>query len=426
MHVLKRFSNQTFSSFNIPNFKLYFTGQVISTSGTWMQNVAQGLLVLKLTGSGTALGFLVALQFLPLLLFGTYGGVLADRFSKRKIFLITQSIMCVIALLHAAFVFFNFTQVWMIYILALAMGLITAIENPTKHTFIFEMVGKDQIKNAVALNSVMVNLARVIGPAITGILVPVAGLSICFLINAFSYIAVLIVLMKINVRELHTAEKLTKIKGQLVKGLRYVNNNPSLKHILLMMLIIGTFTYEFPVILPLFAEFTFQNPSTGYAILMTAMGVGAVIGGLFSASRKKTSMRTLILIAFLFGITMLILSLAPSIWIAAVIMIIVGFFSINFNTLTNAMLQLRSAPEMRGRVMSLWSIAFLGTTPIGGPIIGWIGEHYGSRWGIAAGGIAAVIAAIVVYFFVKKDKQHTISPKITLERSIAERNVDLR
>lgn len=314
----------------------------------------------------------------------------------------------------------------MVYILALMMGLVTAVENPTKQTFIFEMVGKDQIKNAISLNSVMVNLARVIGPAITAVLVPIAGLAVCFLINAFSYIAVLFVLMKINPKELHTGIKLTHMKGQLSKGLKYVKENHSLKNILIMMVIIGTFTYEFPVILPLFAEFTFKDPAIGYAALMTAMGIGAVIGGLFAAGRKKTSMRSLIGIAFLFGVTMLILAIMPTIWMAAIVMIVIGFFSINFNTVTNSMLQLKSAPEMRGRVMSLWSISFLGTTPIGGPIIGYIGEHYGPRWGIAVGGIAAIIAATIVYFLRKKDTEQIITNKITPEQSIAQRGVDLR
>lgn len=421
MQFFKNVSSQTFSSFKIPNFRRYFTGQVISTSGTWMQNIAQGLLILQLTGSGTALGFLVALQFLPLLLFGTYGGVIADRFSKRKIFLITQAFMCVIALLHAGFVFFGFTQVWMVYVLALMMGLITAIENPTKQTFIFEMVGKDQIRNAISLNSVMVNLARVIGPAIAGILIPIVGLAACFFLNALSYIAVLFVLLKINSKELHTGTKLTKMKGQLSKGLQYVNANPGLKNILLMMLIVGTFTYEFPVILPLFAQFTFNNPVTGYASMMTAMGVGAVLGGLFSASRKKTSMRGLIFISIFFGCAMLLTAVMPTLFFAVMTMIAVGFFSINFNSVTNSMLQIKSAPEMRGRVMSLWSVAFLGTTPIGGPIIGYIGEHYGPRWGIAIGGLAALLAAALVYFLRKRGEEKPLAVKFPEEPKVEER-----
>lgn len=426
MQFVKRLTRSTFSSFQQPNFRLYFTGQVISVSGTWMQNIAQGLLILQLTGSGTALGFLIALQFLPLLLFGSFGGVIADRFSKRKIFLIGQVIMAIIALLHTGFVMFGFTQVWIIYILALMMGFVTAVENPTKQTFIFEMVGKEHIKNAISLNSVMVNLARVIGPAMTAVIVPTAGLAACFLLNALSYLAVIFVLLKINTKELQTGMKLTKMKGQLSKGLQYVSGTPPLRNILIMMVILGTFTYEFPVILPLLAEFTFNNPSTGYAYLMTAMGLGAVLGGLYSANRKKMSLKSLIQIALLFGVFMLITAITPNLFLASVSMVVVGFLSINFNTSTNAMLQIKSDPEMRGRVMSLWSIAFLGTTPIGGPIIGWIGETFGARWGLAAGGFAAIFAAALVYFLIKRDEEHVVTIEPAPEQVYADRNTQLK
>lgn len=391
-----------------------------------MQNVAQGLLILNLTGSGTALGFLVALQFLPLLLFGSFTGVIADRFSKRRIFFITQSIFVVLALLHGLFVILNLREVWMVYVLGLCLGLFTALDNPTKQSFIFELVGKDQIKNAISLNSVMVNLAKVIGPAIAAILVSTTGLAVCFFLNALSFIAVLFVLARINPKELHTGARLTKVKGELTKGFTYATRTPVIRNILLLMLIIGTFTFEFQVILPLFAKFTFNDASTGYAYLMTAMGVGAVIGGLYAASRKKTSMRSLILIAFIFGCCMLIAAITPNLFLAEIVMLAVGFISINFNTATNSMLQIKSAPEMRGRVMSLWSMAFLGTTPIGGPIIGFIGEHYGPRWGLVVGGLAAIIASILVYFLRKKDKEQPILKIIALEDTIAERNVSLR
>lgn len=426
MQAVLSIGRRTFSSFQIPNFKKYFIGQTISTSGTWMQNIAQGLLILKLTGSGTALGFLVALQFLPLLFFGTFAGVIADRYSKRRIFFITQSIFMVIAVLHGLFVVLDLREVWMVYALALCLGLVTAIDNPTKQSFIFELVGKDQIKNAISLNSVMVNTAKVIGPAIAAIIVPLLGLALCFFLNAFSFLSVLFVLWTINPKELHRGERITKVKGELKKGLVYAANTPDIRNILLMMLIIGTFTFEHQVILPLFAEFTFQNPATGYAVLMTAMGIGAVAGGLYSASRRKISMRSLIIIAFLFGCFTLIVSVMPSLFLAGLIMTAVGFFAINFNALSNSMLQIISQPQMRGRVISLWSIAFLGTTPIGGPIIGYIGEHYGARWGLAVGGLAAMFAAAFVYFLRKQDRERTIPTKTELEQALAERTIGLR
>jgi MFS family permease len=419
MQSIKAVSAHTFSSFQIPNFRKYFLGQVISTSGTWMQNVAQGLLILQLTGSGTALGILVALQFLPLLFFGSFAGVIADRFSKRKIFSITQSIFVLLAILHGLFVVLGLREVWMVYTLGLCLGLVTAIDNPTKQSFIFELVGKDQIKNAISLNSVMVNTAKVIGPAITAILVPLVGLAWCFFLNAVSFIAVLFVLYKIDASKLHTVTRLTQVKGELTKGLRYAVKTPTIRNVLLMMVIIGTFTFEYQVILPLFAEFTFHEPSTGYAILMTAMGVGAVAGGLYSASRRKTSMKSLIVIAFLFGCIMLLASVTPNLLVASIVMIPLGFFSINFNTLSNSMLQIHSKAEMRGRILSLWSIAFLGTTPIGGPIIGYIGEHFGARWGLTVGGIAAIMAGVVVYFLRKKEDKEKIVPTPTSPQQIS-------
>jgi MFS family permease len=418
MKSFKKFGSQTFSSLQLPNFRNYFVGQTISTSGTWMQNIAQGLLILKLTGSGTALGFLIALQFLPLLLFGSFSGLIIDRYSKRWILLVTQTLFAIIAFLHGLFAFYNLQQLWMIYALALCLGIIVAIDNPTKQTFIFEMVGKDKIKNAISLNSVMVNLSRIIGPALAAVLVSTVGLAWCFFLNAFSFIAVLFVLMRIDPKKLHTGKGLTKVKGELTKVFRYIQATPSIRTILILMFILGTFTYEYQVILPLFAEFTFGNPKTGYAILMTAMGVGAVIGGLVSARRKKVSLQSLLLIVVLFGSIMLLTSLAPNIFFAAAGMMVVGFFSINFNTTTNAMLQIVSSPEMRGRVMSIWSIAFLGTTPIGGPIIGWIGEHFGPRWGLATGGLAALLAACLVALIVKHDKQK----KILSDNEIFEEN----
>jgi MFS family permease len=403
MKELESFRQRTFSSLSVPNYKKYFIGQIISSSGTWMQNIAQGLLVLKLTGSGTALGIVIALQFLPLLIFGSFAGVIADRFSKRRIFFITQCAFVVIATLFGLFALFNSKNILILYFLALCFGFVMAIDNPTKQSFIFELVGKDQIKNAISLNAVLVNIAKVIGPAIAALLVPIVGLAMCFFINAFSFISVLFVLWRIDPGQLHTGKRLTQVKGELSKGLSYALGSPVIKNVLFMMVIIGTFTFEFQVILPLFAQFTFHDSKTGYALLMTAMGIGAVGGGLYSASRKHVSMGSIMRVAFLFGCFMLIAAIMPNIFLAAIIMIAVGFFSINFNALSNTILQISSTPQMRGRIISLWSIAFLGTTPIGGPIIGWIGEHYGPRWGLAVGGCAALVAVTVVYFLKRRN-----------------------
>lgn len=428
METLKQYKHRTFSSLNIHNFRLYFLGQAISFSGTWMQNVAQGLLILQLTGSGTALGFLIAAQFLPILLFGSYGGVIADRFSKRRILFITQTISGALAFILGLLVLTDLVQIWMVYALALCLGLVTALDNPTRQTFIFEMVGKDHIRNAVSLNAVMVNIARVIGPSLAGILVPTVGLAICFFVNAFSFVAVLAVLFIMNPKELMPAAQAKRMKGQLMHGLRYVNKTHSLRTVLLMMLLIGTFTYEFQVILPLLAEFTFNNAVSGYALLSSAMGVGAVIGGLMSASNKKTSLDSIVTISILFGLTVWVVAIVPTLQMAALGMVLVGVFSTSFLSQANAYLQVKSMPEMRGRVMALWTVAFLGTTPIGAPIIGYISEVSSPRWSLFVSGLAAVLAALLAYMLIKRDEEHVITPEVELahEHATSDKNIHMR
>lgn len=393
-----------------------------------MQNVAQGLLILQLTGSGTALGFLIAMQFLPILFFGSFGGVIADRFPKAKILYVTQTIAAVLAIVQATLIMTGVLEIWMVYALALCLGLVTAIDNPTRQTFIFEMVGKEHIKNAVSLNAVMVNIARVIGPSVAGILVPTVGIAACFFINGLSFLAVIIVLAMMNTKELHPAALTHRMRGQLLHGLKYVNQTHSLRTVLIMMLLIGTFTYEFQVILPLLAAFTFNDAVSGYALLSSSMGVGAVIGGLVSASKKKTSLDSIVTISILFGATVWLVAIVPSLQLAAIGMVLVGIFSTNFLSQANAYLQVKSIPEMRGRVMSLWTVAFLGTTPIGAPIIGWIGETAGPRWGLYVSGLAAILAAVLAYFLIKRDEEHTITPEVELahEHATSDKNIHMR
>ncbi len=388
-----KLGRRTFSSLKIRNYRLYFFGQAISLSGTWMQTIAQSWLVLKITGSGTALGLITALQFLPILLFGAWGGVIADRFPKRRILFVTQSVSGMLALILGVLVATNTVQLWMVGLLAFCLGLVNAIDNPTRQTFILEMVEEDHFPNAVSLNSTQVNLARVAGPAIGGVLIAVVGLAACFIINAVSYIGVLVALWLMRSDELFSPPPQAAKKGRLAEGFRYVGRTPLVRDTLIMMALIGTLSYEFVVILPLFAEFTFHRGAGGYAALMAAMGAGSAAGGLYTAHRRKRSPAMLINAALLFGAVMLVVAIAPTFTLAMAAMALVGFFSINFLSLGNVLLQLESDPQMRGRVMALWAVAFLGSTPIGGPIIGWIGEHIGPRWGLAVGGIAAIASA---------------------------------
>lgn len=359
-----------------------------------MQTVALGLLVLKLTGSGTALGIMMGLRFFPVLLIGLFAGVLIDQFPRQRIIFITQALAGILSLALGIIVVANSSQMWMIYTFALSMGIITAFDNPGRHTFITEMVGKDLVRNAVSLNATMVHFARIIGPSLAGIAAVTIGLGPCFLINALTYIPVLITLQMIDKKQLHTAPAIKQEKNQLQVGFRYIRSTPVLAITLVMACIIGTLTFNFSVLLPLFAQFTFHN-SASYAFLTSAMSTGAVLGGLFTASKGKPTMPVLTISAALFGTSLLILSVMPTLITALMFMIVVGVFSINFTSMATAILQLESAQHMRGRVMSLWTVAFLGSTPIGAPIMGWIGEHAGARWGLAVGGIAAIIAAAI-------------------------------
>lgn len=393
INIIKQFGHSTFSSLKIWNYRLYFMGQAISLCGTWMQTIAQSWLVLKITGSGTALGLVTALQFLPVLFLGPLGGVMADRFSKRNILFFTQSVSGILALILALLVVTDTVELWMVNVLALLFGIVNAIDNPTRQTFIIEMVQKKELSNAVALNSTQVNAARVIGPAIAGALIATVGLAWCFAINSISYIAVIAALVLMRREDLHPVELVPRAKGQLREGFRYIGSNPMLRDTLIMMAIVGTLSYEFNVILPLFARFTFHGDARSFAALTSAMGFGSVIASLFTANRKKRSPDMLVRAALLFGVSMLLVAISPNFIMALMAMVLVGVFSINFLTLGNVILQLESSPEMRGRVMALWAVAFLGSTPIGGPIIGWIGEYAGPRWGLAVGGFAALFAA---------------------------------
>jgi MFS family permease len=419
---IKKYGRETFASLAIPNFRLYFIGQAISLCGTWMQTIGQAWLVLKLTNSGVALGLVTAVQFLPILFLGAWGGVIADRFPKRTLLYFTQISAGLLALLLGILVATGTVELWMVFVIAAVFGLINVIDNPTRQTFIMEMVGEKNLTNAISLNSTQVNLARVVGPAIGGALIATAGLAPLFFINAVSYVAVLFALFKMSASELHPTVIVSRVKGQVIAGLRYVMSNSILRDTLFMMAIIGTLTYEFTVILPLFAEFTFHSGASGYATLTVAMGFGSMLGGLYSASRKKTTPKMLTIAAFFFGIAMLIAAGAPTFLLATIAMMLVGFCSIIFLSMGNVTLQTESAPQMRGRVMALWAVAFIGSTPIGGPIIGYIGQYASPRWGLATGGVAALVGAAIGAWRLKRSKHSSAAIAADAEAAIEASN----
>ncbi|MCU4183989.1 MFS transporter [Acidiferrimicrobium sp. IK] len=386
---------RTFSSLRVRNYRYYFAGQSVSMIGTWMQSTTQAWLVLQLTGSGTDLGLVVALQTLPILLFGPIGGTIADRFGKYRILFWTQGLAGVQALALAVLDLTGHLQLWEIYVIACSLGFVNMVDNPTRQTFIVEMVGRDELTNAVTLNSVMVNVARAVGPAIGGILIATVGSGWCFLVNAISFVFVLGGLRAIHQDELTPAPIAARAKGQLREGFRYVARTPVLRDALLMMAVIGCLAYEFQVTLPLMAHDVFHGGSTLYGLLNSAQGIGAVIGGLAVAGRPRTGSRRLLQVATVFGAVMVLAALAPTPAFEIIALLLVGGASVSFLALGNSTLQLNADPSMRGRVMSLWSVAFLGSTPVGGPVVGIVAGALGARFGLGLGAVA--IAGAVAF-----------------------------
>lgn len=401
---LKKFSQETFSSLANRNFCLYFIGQSISMTGFFIQGIALAWLVLKMTNSGTALGVAASLQYAPLLLLGPWGGMIADRFSKRTLLIITKSVFGLLAFSLGILVLTGIIQIWMIYFLSLAIGIVSLIDSPAYYAFISELVEGHEVKNAVTLNASMVNLSRVVGPAIAGTLIATVGITPCFLLNGASYIAVIIALFLIDKGELHKVSPLSRSKGMIWEGFRHILSKPILAGTVVMIAIIGTLTYEFPVSLALIAKTTFHGSAASYAALTGALGFGSVFGGLVNARRKIKSSTTLALSAFLFGSSVIFVSLMPTLFWAIGVMVLVGACSIWFATLANTTLQLSSDPQLRGRVMVLWSMSYLGSTTVGGPLIGWVGEHAGPRWSLGVGGLAAIVAAVLGFLIMRSQK----------------------
>lgn len=386
-------TRRTFQSLRVRNYRLYFTAQLISNSGTWMDRVAQAWLVLHLTGSGFDLGLVTGLQFLPMLLFGPWGGLVADRMNKRRLLYFTQAGGGLIALALGILVETHAIRLWQVFLLAFLLGVTNLFDNPARQTFVFEMVGKEDLPNAVSLNSVVMNASRVLGPAVGGVVITVVGLGVCFLANAASFLAVLVALALMRTSELHTIEPVVRAKGQLRDGFRYVWRTPSLRNTLIAMAVIGIFAYNFQVTLALLSTVTFHGGAGSYAVLTSCMGVGAIAGGLTVAHRGRPTPRLLQGVALTFGALLAVVAVAPSLAVAAVVIVFMGAASIAFIATANAELQLQAEPAMRGRVMALYSMAFLGSTPIGGPLIGAISEWTNPRVSMAVGAIATLLSA---------------------------------
>jgi MFS family permease len=389
---LRRAADDTFRSLHTRNFRLFFTGQLVSQVGNWLTMVAQTLLVLRLTGSGVALGLLTACQFAPLLVLGPWAGLIADRSDKRKLLLTVQTVSMLQSFALAALAFTGDPPLASIFAVSLVGGFTVAFDNPARRSFVVEMVPEDDMNNAVSLNSALMTSSRIIGPALAGLLVSTVGFGWAFLVDGISYVAVLAALAMMRTSELRPAPVTRRARGQVREGLRYVRSVPDLWVPLVMMAVIGVFAFNFTVVFPLFVTEDLGGSDTAFTVLFSVVSVGSLAGALAAARRHTIDVRLVASAALAFGVAMVALSVVPGLVLACAVGVFVGFGSIAFLTSSTAIVQTRAEPTMRGRVLALQGMVFLGSTPIGGPILGWVCEAFGARWGILLGAASCLAA----------------------------------
>jgi MFS family permease len=390
----------TFRALSNHNYRLYAVGGVVSNTGTWMQRVAQDWLVLQLTGSGTALGITTGLQFLPILLLSPYAGLIADRFPKRRLLQVTQLMMAGPALLLGLLAVTGVVQTWHVYVLAFAFGIGTAFDAPARQSFVSEMVSKDDLTNAVGLNSASFNVARIMGPALAGFMIAALGggaqaTGWVIAINALSYGAVVIALQRMRPWELDTPAPQKRQKGMIRDGLRYIRGRPDLMMVLAIVFFAGTFGLNFQMTSALMATEVFDKGASEYGILGTTMAVGSLAGALLAARRGIVRHRLVILAALAFGAAEIVSGLLPSYLVFAVWTPVLGITALTMITAANTTIQLSVSPELRGRVMALYMMIFMGGTPLGSPIVGWVGETFGARWTLIGGGAMTILGTLV-------------------------------
>ncbi len=390
----------TFRSLSVRNYRLYASGAVVSNVGTWMQRVAQDWLVLQLThNNGTALGITTGLQFLPILLLSPYAGLIADRFPKRRLLQVTQLMLAVPALLLGLLAVTGVAQSWHVYLLAFVFGIGSAFDAPARQSFVSEIVGPEDLTNAVGLNSASFNLARMIGPALAGLLIAALGSGVpatgaVILVNAFSYGAVILSLQRMHERELHPAKPTERHKGMIADGVRYTLARPDLMLILTIVFFAGTFGLNFQITSALMATEVFHKGAGEYGLLGTTLAIGSLSGALLAARRGRIRHRLVIMAAVTFGLTEIVAGLLPSYLLFAIWTPVIGLFSLTMITSANATFQMSVAPQMRGRVMALYMMVFMGGTPLGAPIVGWVGEEFGARWTLIGGGAVTILGTL--------------------------------
>jgi len=403
----------SFNSLEVPNYRRYFLGQLISLSGTWMQTVAAIWVILSLTGSGVAVGLTTALQFLPMLLIGAWGGLLADRIPKRRLLITTQALMAIPAVGLFAVTAAGVVTPWMVYLAVFAMGTVNAVDNPTRQSFVIEMVGADRVVNAVSLNSVIVQAARIVGPAVAGILIATVGVVPCFALNALTFLAMILALWRMDPNRLHAAPPAKHEPGAIRAGLRYVRHTPELLVPLALMALVGTLGFNFQVVLPLLAKFSFESGAMTYAALVSAMAVGSIVGALVNGHRGRTGPRLIAAGSLAFGVAALLSALMPTLAFEIPALMLLGAASVTFAATINSTLQLAVSPEMRGRVMALYSVVFLGSTPIGGPLAGWLAQSYDPRVALLLAAASGLFAAWAARFYFNRfeiqTREHAIA-----------------
>jgi MFS family permease len=412
-----------FRSLRVRNYRLYAAGQLVSLTGTWMQRVAQDWLVLELTNSGTALGIVTALQFLPSLLFGLWGGVLADRYNKRTLLLATQGGLALVALALGLLDVTGMVRYWQVLVLALLLGLVSAVDSPVRQSFVVEMVGPGDLTNAVALNSTIFNSARILGPVVAGVMITAVGTGWAFLANAASSLAVLAGLALMRPGELRPSPAIARMRGQLRAGVRYVRHRQDLLLTMVLVFVIGTFGLNFQITTALLAKQVFHRTATGYGLLSTALAVGACAGAVLATRRRtRPGVLFLLLAAMAFGLLEILAGLMPSFGAAALMLVPVGFAMLTFTTAANSSVQLGVEATMRGRVMALYLMCFLGGTPLGAPIVGWLSNTIGPRWGMIGGGLVCLMAAVGVALYIARRRALTLADVVERWEKITSRS----
>lgn len=413
---------RTFSSLDTYNYRVFFGGELVSHTGTWMQNMAEAWLVLTLTHNGAAVGATFAFRFLPVLLFGLWGGAVVDRYDRRTILLITQSLQAVLAVALWVLVLTGVVQVWMVFGLAVALGCVTVVDQPAHHAFVEEMVGRDRLSNAVALNSAVGNSARITGPAIAGLLIASVGEAWVFFVNAVSFVAVVVALLAMrtsDLKPLHSPSSRPRVR----EGLAYAWSITEIRSTILLVGVVGTLVYNFPTFLTLMASDTFHGGAGLAGGLMAVLGVGTVIGALVAAHRSRQTSRTVLIAAAALGTSMVIAALLPNEWLVFVALVPVGVLATFFGSTANAHMQMWSAPHFRGRVMGIYSFLTLGTTVVGGPSMGWVCQHWNPRAGIGVAGLTTVIAAGALTASMRRDTAVEVTAEVHAQT--AEAAIDL-